>query len=329
MNRRRAIQLFFFLAALGALGWLLGKIGWAHVGQAVLRVGFGGAAILAALGLGETALDSLGLAVAIGHPHAWRVLLINSLGALLNQILPFDLGEVAKGGLLHRNFPGRATIAGTIVWNYVFKISRPLVTLLAAAIGLCGSSLVRPAVGRAILAGALLSFVPYILLRLLMRRGAAVLTARVLGALRILGDRRERFLEAAREVDETALGFWHRRRSAFLAILVLQIGARIASWLSLFATLRLIDFPVTFSEGALIYAAMNTAELVITIIPARLGVAEGAAFGIFALCGLPAESGVIMYVILRLKSLATTGALAPFALLRAAPEPDVAPSAGS
>jgi hypothetical protein len=329
MNRRRGVQLFFFVAALGALFWLLGKIGWAHVGQAVLRVGLGGAVILAALGLCETALDSLGLAVAIGQPRAWRVLLINSLGALLNQILPFDLGEVAKGGLLHRTFPGRATIAGTIVWNYVFKISRPIVTLVAAVLGLLGSTQVRPAVVHAILAGAVLSFVPYLLLRLLMRRGAAVLTARLLGALRILGRRRERFLEAAREVDETALGFWHRRRSAFLGILVLQVGARVASWLSLFATLRLIDFPVTFTEGALIYAAMNTAELVITIIPARLGVAEGAAFGIFALCGLPAGSGVIMYVILRLKSLATTGALAPFALLRSTPEPASPPSAHS
>lgn len=321
MNRRRAVQLFFFVAALAALLWLLRKIGWAHVGQALLRVGLAGGVLLGALGLAETALDSLALALAIGHPRSSRVLLINSLGALLNQILPFDLGELAKGGLLHRRYPGRATIAGTIVWNYVFKISRPLVTLLAAVIGWLGFARVhvRPSVAHAVIAGAVLSFVPYLALRLLMRRGAAVLTARLLGALRILGRGRERILEAAREVDQTALGFWKGRRMAFVAVLFLQVGARIASWFSLFATLRLIDFPVTFTEGAFIYAAMNTAELVITVIPARLGVAEGAAFGIFALCGLPAESGVIMYVILRLKSLATTGALAPFALVRMAP----------
>ena len=64
---------------------------------------------------------------------------------------------------------------------------------------------------------------------------------------------------------------------------------------------------------------MNTAELLITLVPARLGVAEGAAFGIFKMCGLQAQTGVIMYVVLRLKSLATTGVLAPFAFLRVGP----------
>ena len=54
----------------------------------------------------------------------------------------------------------------------------------------------------------------------------------------------------------------------------------------------------------------------ITIVPARLGVSEGAAFGIFKLIGLPPQTGVIMYVVFRIKSLVTTGVLAPFAFVR-------------
>jgi len=235
---------------------------------------------------------------------------------VLNQILPFDLGEVAKGGLMHRTFPRGETIAGTIVWNYVFKISRPLVTLTAALIGLLWATGVDAKVRFLILGGALISFVPYVVLRLVLRHGAAVLIVRLLRFVRILRKDPERILAKALEIDGTVAGFWGARPGAFLAALALQIGARLASWSSVFATLRLIGLPISFTECALLYAAMNTAELIITLVPAKLGVAEGAAFGIFKLCGLPAPTGVIMYVVLRLKSLATTGALAPFAFLR-------------
>jgi hypothetical protein len=324
VTRGRALQLIFFLAALAALLWLLNKIGWSSIGQALVRVGPVGALMLAALGFTETILDSAALAIGIGQRRSGHVLFFNSLGAVLNQILPFDLGELAKAGLVHRMFPGGATIAGTIVWNYVFKISRPVVTLLAALIGLAGATQVDAKVRYLIVAGALVSFVPYLVLRLVLRQGAAVLIVRLMSFVRVLRRDPQRFLVAARGIDGTVAGFWRERPGAFMGMLLLQIGARLASWSSLLVTLRLIGLPLSFTECALIYAAMNTAELLITVIPARLGVAEGAAFGIFKLCGLPSEVGVIMYVVLRLKSLATSGTLAPFSFLRISPMPDPA-----
>jgi hypothetical protein len=317
MSRRaRAVQLVFFLAALAALIWLLNKVGWSNIGQALVRIGPSGAMIIAALGFSETILDSVALAIAIHQPRSGHVLFINAIGALMNQILPFDLGEVVKAGLTHRMFPSGTTIAGTIVWNYVFKISRPLVTLAAALIGLFGAHQIDARVRYVIVAGALVSFVPYLLLRLLLRKGAAGMLVRLLRFVRVLRRDPERILAKALDVDATVAGFWRERPGAFLAALAFQIGARLSSWGSLFVTLRLIGLPIGFIECALLYAAMNTAELIITLIPARLGVAEGAAFGIFKLIGLPPQTGVIMYVILRLKSLGTTGVLAPFAFLR-------------
>jgi Lysylphosphatidylglycerol synthase TM region len=331
MTRTRAVQLLLFLAALVALLWLLNKIGWSNIGQALLRVGLGGALMLAALGLSETILDSAAMAVAIGHPRAVHVLFINSLGAVLNQILPFELGEVAKAGFIHRMFPGEATIAGSIVWNYVFKISRPIVTMLAALIGFIWATQVGAKVRYLIVAGALLSFVPYVVLRLVLRQGAAVLIVRLMRFVRILRRDPERILAAAVTIDITVKEFWQQRPGAFLTTLLFQTGARLVSWSGLFVTLQLIGQPISFTMCALLYAAMNTAELIITIIPARLGVAEGAAFGIFKLIGLPSATGVIMYVILRLKSLAMNGALAPFAFLPTKPRgtdgPPAAPTA--
>jgi hypothetical protein len=330
-RRVRVIQLLFFLAALAALLWLLNKIGWSSIGQALLTIGPAGAVILLALGFIETIFDSAALAIAIGQRRSGHVLFFNSAGALLNQILPFDLGEVVKGGLTHRMFPSGKTIAGTIVWNYVFKISRPIVTLAAALIGLAWANSVDVRVRYLILGGALASFVPYLLLRLVLRRGAAVPIIRLMRFVRILRKDPERILAKALEIDETVAGFWRERPGAFVAALVLQMCARLASWGSLYATLRLLGLQFGFTKCALLYAAMNTAELIITVIPARLGVAEGAAGGIFKLCGLPPQTGVIMYVVLRLKSLSTTGALAPFAFLRVRPaaEESVAAAPGA
>ena len=320
MSRRaRIVQLVFFLAALIVLFWLLNRIGWSSIGQALMRVGLSGAVILLALGFGETILDTFAATIAIGQRQWVNVLFANSAGSVLNQILPFDLGEVVKGGLMHRMFPSEKTIAGTIVWNYVFKISRPLVTLTAAVIGIVGAPEVDTKVRYLILAGAFASFLPYLVLRLVLRKGAAVMIVRLLRFVRILHRDPERILAKALAVDATVAGFWSERRRAFIAMLFLQIGARLLSWANLFATLRLIGLPIGITKCALLYAAMNTADLIITVIPARLGLSEGAAFGIFKLCGLPPQTGVIMYVVFRLKGLVTAGTLAPFAFLRARP----------
>ena len=37
-RRARALQLLFFLAALAALLWLLNKVGWSNIGQALVSL---------------------------------------------------------------------------------------------------------------------------------------------------------------------------------------------------------------------------------------------------------------------------------------------------
>jgi hypothetical protein len=328
VTRGRAVQLVLFLAALATLFWLLNKVGWSSIGQAVVQVGVSGALLLWAVGTAETIFDSLALALAIGQRRWNRVFFINNAGALLNGLLPFDLGELVKGGLIHRTFPSGSTIAGTIVWNYVFKISRPTVALTSALIGFFGVPYIDVRIRLLIIAGALVSFVPYLVLRLILRQGLAAPIVRLLRVVRIVRRDPDRIIAQALVIDTIVAGFWDRRRRAFLSALVLQTCGRICSWLGVLATLRLIGMPIGNAECALLYAALNTAEVLITLIPARLGVSEGAAFGIFKLLGMPANTGVVMYVIFRLRWLATTGVMAPFAFLPA-PPPDGAAISGA
>src|ERR1700748_2794652 len=100
MSRRaRVLQLVFFIAALLVMFWLLNKTGWSNIGHALMRVGPSGAVLLIALGFSETILDTVAAAIAIRQRRWGQVLVVNNAGALLNQILPFDLGEVVKGAL--------------------------------------------------------------------------------------------------------------------------------------------------------------------------------------------------------------------------------------
>ena len=314
-RRIRIIQLLFFLAALAALLWLLNKIGWSSIGQALLTIGPTGAVILLVLGFSETIFDSAALAIAIGQRRSGHVLFFNSAGALLNQILPFDLGEVVKGGLTHRMFPSGKTIAGTIVWNYVFKISRPIVTLAAALIGLAWATSVDVRVRYLILGGALASFVPYVLLRLVLRRGAAVPIIRLLRFVRILrrsrahpgqgaGDRRD-----GRRLLARAPGRLRRGAGAANVRAPGVVGQPVRDAAPARSAVRLHQVRAAV-RGDEHRRADHHRD------PGAAGGRRGAAGGIFKLCGLPPQTGVIMYVVLRLKSLSTTGALAPFAFLR-------------
>ena len=318
-RRARVLHLLFFVSALGLLMWLLNQVGWSNIGQALVRVGVSGAILLVALGFIETIFDTLALTLAIGQRRWARVLVIHSVGVLVNQVLPFDVGEVVKGGLTHRAFPTGATIAGTIVWNYVFKISRPLMILVAALIGLVAVTHVAAPVRYLFVVGALTAFVPYALFRLILRRGGAATIVHLLRFAGIVRRDPEVILEKARAIDAIVAGFWRERPGAFVATLILQMAARIVSGAGLFATLRLLGLAVSVGTGALLYAAMNTAELLLTVAPTRLGTSDGAAFGVFTLLSLPPQIGVIMYVVFRVRSLTTTGILAPFAFLTVPP----------
>ena len=332
MSLARATRLFFFLAAVGLLVFLLHRVGWSQISHALGQIGPGGALLLYAIGTTETLLDSLALSLLIGQ-HRWhRVFFISNAGALLNGFLPFDLGELAKAALTHRAFPSGSTIAGSIVWNYVFKISRPLVALASALVGFFGAAYVDARIRYLIIAGVLVSFLPYIVLRLLLRQGVAARLMRLLRLVRVLRRDPDRIIAKALEIDEIVAGFWLRRRRAFVGALFLQIGARLVSWVGLLATLRLIGVPISITDTALLYGALNTAEVLITLIPAKLGVSEGAAFGIFKMLHMSPQTGVVMYLVFRLRGLATTGLMAPFAFLpvkTAAPEAPPTPLSGA
>ena len=316
MRRKTLVQLVCVTGSLAGLAWLLGRIGWPTVGGALSRVGWPALVVLMLLAWTETATDGAALWVVMGQRlRLGFAVTVNAAGSMLNLILPWESGEVLKGTLLHGQFGTQPAVSGTIIWNYVFKISRPALSMAAA---LCGWALCRDTDGvvlGVIFAANVLAFIPYLGLRLLVRYGAAAGFLRVLAFTPILRRHPGHWVEVARQIDREVKLFWRERPVAYLKVFFLQIVARMTGWASYYLALRALGANYSFGQVSLAYATLNVAEYAIAVLPARVGVSEGSSFFLFKFLGLDPVLGVIMCVILRVRTIVANGVLTPFAFL--------------
>jgi len=126
MSRKRILQLVCVTASVATLLWLLQRIGWSTIGTALSQVGWLSATVLFLLALAEGVFDGIALRVVTGPSlSTWFTIAVNSAGSLLNLVLPWESGEILKGGLMRQTLGTSEAVSSTVIWNYVFKISRP------------------------------------------------------------------------------------------------------------------------------------------------------------------------------------------------------------
>jgi hypothetical protein len=316
MSLKKVIQIVSVIAAVAVLIWLLDRIGWSTITSAIRRVGFAGAAVLCSLALAETILDGAALCAIVGPrlKLAFAVVL-NSAGSTLNLVLPWESGEILKTGLLHTQFGSKDALSGMIIWNYIFKLSRPAVSALTAVLAwmLC-----RRASGTTIAivcAANALAFLPYLALRVLVQYGAAEGLLKILKLIPGIRRRPSHWLGLARNIDREVRQFWGQRRAAYFKVFAYQAIARMTGWFGIYAGFKFLVLPYGFAEATLVYATMNVAEYVIAILPARVGVSEGTAFFAFKFLGLDPTLGLVLYVVLRVRTVFVNGILTPFAFI--------------
>jgi hypothetical protein len=316
LRMKKVIQLVSVTAALAVLFWLLSRIGWATIGNALGRVGLPGALVLCGLSLAETIFDGAALCTVVGaRLRLLFTVMVNSAGSTMNLILPWESGEVLKTGLLRSHLGSGSAISGTIIWNYIFKLSRPVVSALTAILALILCRNTSASTLAIIGVANVLAFLPYVLLRVLIHYGAAEGLFKVLKLIPGLRRHPAHWVELARKIDQEVRQFWHERPGDYIKVFVYQAIARTTGWLSIYAGFRFIGMPYGFADATLVYATMNVAEYVIAMLPARVGVSEGTAFFAFKFLGLDPASGVILYVVLRIRTIFVNGLLTPFAFL--------------
>jgi len=313
---KKIIQLVSVFCAIAALLWLLGRIGWSTITGAIRSVGWAGALVLCSLSLAETILDGAALCTVVGtRLRLAFAVVVNSAGSTLNLIMPWESGEILKTGLLHTHFSSKDAISGTIIWNYIFKLSRPTVSALTAVLAwvLCReTSAVTIGI---VLVANVLAFVPYAVLRLLIQFGAAEGLIKVLKMIPGLRRHPGHWVDLARNIDREVRQFWQLRPAAYLKVFLYQAIARMTGWFGIYAGFKFVGLPYGFAQATLVYATMNVAEYVIAVLPARVGVSEGTAFFAFKFLGLDPTLGLILYVVLRVRTVFVNGVLTPFAFL--------------
>lgn len=323
---KRAARLAFVALALGGLVWLLDHIGWQQIGDFVVRLGWQGVALLLALGFLEAVFDAAAFRAAVPERVGlFAVLTCNQAGSLLNRFIPWEAGELLKGTLLSRHVSGTAAVSGTVVWNYVFRLSKPVAVLGVALFGwMAGPPQQAWLAGWMVLA-AVAAFLPYVGLRILFWLGVTGRIVRILQRLKVLRRDPERTLQRARALDEAVRRFWRERPAAYGQVVVYQILARLVSWSSFYAVLRLIDRSYDLATSGVLWAAISVMSYVVALFPTRLGTTEVGSAGVFKLAGLDPGLGLTAQLILTVRAIVTSAVLGAFAMAGAGRRAGTAP----
>ena len=296
--------------------FLLRSLGWAQLSEALSNLSTGWIALLLALAALEAASDGTGLWIATGRKGGVGfAIAVNSAGAITNLILPFEAGEVLKGTLLRGRIGAQAAVSGTIVWNYIFKLTRPLVSLAATLVGVTLYALPDRNRLVVILACGAAAFLPYAVLRLLVRHGAAKSFLRVMGMLPVVGRHSPKWIDAAAAIDDEIRQFWQEHPTEYWLLFTSQILGRLLGWATIHVLLLSLGINQGFALSSLVFALLTVADYLVTVLPARIGVSEGSTYFLFQFLALPAPLGVILYAVLRIRTVAGNLALLPLALV--------------
>ena len=323
MTLKKFLQLSCVIASFAALIWLLSRLGWQTIASAVERIGWLSGSVLFLSAIAESTLDGCALRVIMGPSmRVMRTLTVNAAGTLMNMVLPWESGEVLKSTLLKGSVGTPRAVSSTIIWNYIFKISRPSFSLLMALLALVFCTNVEKKILVLVVVANVIAFAPYLVLRVVIGVGAAEKLMRLLHQVPRLRIRTAHWLELAQRIDQEVQGFWRERPTAYLRAFLLQFLARATGWLNIYLGFRAIGSPLTLSLATLMYAAMNVAEYLITLLPARIGVSEGTAFFMCRLFGFNAPMGLVLYAFLRMRNIIVCGLMAPFAFFSVKPAAD-------
>lgn len=288
---------------------LLDHIGWARVGASLVGLGVGGAILVMAVGAFEPVFDSLSLrAAARRRIGRVRSLVVNQACAFANTFLPGEAGEFWKASLMRRAV-GDAGVPATIIWNYAFKLTKPFVALVAALAAYVFGAPEQRGMAAIVTGAAVLAFLPYIALRLLLRRGLTTVAIGALARVPVLKRRiGPELVRSARDVDHVVRSFAGQHPRAYAEVLASQVAARAASFLCGLAALSLIADGYTVPTVALIYAGQSVLSYVLLLLPTRVGTTEGGTFLLFQLLGLDGGVGLVYAVVMRLKNLLNSAA---------------------
>jgi uncharacterized membrane protein YbhN (UPF0104 family) len=298
----KIVKILIFIFSLTVLFFLLRHIGFDKVGESFVKVGIPGAIVLIILGFLENGSDAWALSFAIpGKISFIKVFSSNCIGALTNLIIPWEAGEVVKVGLIKKETGASSAIKGIVLWNYIFKLSKAYALITILIISFIAGHDYRTDHFTIVFGAALIGFLPYFGMMILIKSNISVKLAKL---LKLLGRKNsDELLKKAEEMDSSLKKFRKERPKDYRALFFIQFFARFVSWATFLACAYLAGFDYSFSMLSLAYCAIALSGYIVSFIPAKIGVGEGAGFLIFSFLGLDGGAGLLITFILRIKAI--------------------------
>jgi hypothetical protein len=307
-RRRLVLRVVLVVGGLGAIFLLLQYTGWSVIVRSFRQVGLGAFALVTLFGFSEHFLDSCALhAAMLGKIRLSGTLISNSTGALVNTFIPLEAGEVVKGALLRQRSTHPQVLAGLVIWNYVWKIAKPCALLIFFLVGVLLGNVYPAELRWPVLGGVVLSFLPYVLLRMLLRQRPAERLTRLLARVPRLKPKLGGWVEGAIRLDREVHQFWSSHPGVYVKVFLLVFAARLLGIATLVVLARRLGIPGDPGSLAFLYATSMVTEYVTMVLPARLGVGEGSAFLLFQVMRLDPAAGLVMAVIGRIRAVVMLG----------------------
>jgi len=299
------MKIVFFVLSVVLLYFLLRHIGFSKVKDSFLSIGITGAIVLVVMGLVENILDSASLKYSsLKSVPLYKIHAINSLGGIMNSVFPWETGEVVKGLMIKKDASLSESVLGVVLYNYIFKVSKPVAILFVIIISVLFQVEAQITYVMLIFLACFASFIPYIFITLLIRYSAVTRFIKI--AEKMLKKDLSNWKEKIERFEFALNKFRKDKDKSFFFVFLLQFFARTTSTLTFLVTAYLLgDIRSIFPILILANAAINLANYVVLLLPAKIGVTESTSFLIFSMLGLDGGLGIMIALIMRIKALFT------------------------
>lgn len=299
-------QLIAFGLGLGLLAFVVYKIGFRTIIEALGRVGWG---FLIVIGLNGSRhfLRALSLYLAIPPPHRsfkFRYAVAARLGGEAVSFVTFTgpfLGEATKAALLKRNVPLSQGVTAVVVDNILYDISVGLLILggVGAMFYAYGSS--DEAMKYVLLGIAVAILLVLITIIIAVRNDVKPMTWLLtkLSKQHLLPRFIETKKQAVYDLENNIYRFYRQRRLAFFAVSGLIVLSHALSVVEVYIVLSMLGFEAFPSTAFIIESLNKIINFTFSFVPGTVGVSEGGNGIILRSLGYAAATGVTLALIRR------------------------------
>ncbi len=302
-----AFNIAVLVVGIGALAFMLHRLGWATVRDVMAGAGVW-FPIVIALDLAAMACDAAATH-AFMRPEArmvsfWRVLAAQASGRAINILTPGGaLGEATKITMLAGHAPRARVVSSIVLFNLATFYLSVAILIVGVPITALLVDLHQLAVVVWIGLAAVIALV--VGLGVVIHRGAIDTAFDVLRGLHVVShERAERWRGKLADIDRHLKELHADRSPGTHAGLALLGASRLVQWSATTVALHAVGLPLS---ATLVIGVVSVGVLIgwmSSIIPFGLGIADGGYYALFGVLGASGSQGVFVTLLGRARSLA-------------------------